>query len=1032
MFQKRSLVLLLAALVVAGACSDEKEPRPSGAGGNGGGGGSGGTGGSAGEGPRPAGPELGARDALGAFLPAQPKALLLGVEKPLLVVGTQGIAYDPTQFGRPALGNGEPGAPTNAISVGLLTVDTSTGGARVLTHEDGLPTIHYADVFQDFGESTASIIDLDWITPDQTFVGAAWNHLLKGTLAADGTWSFAHVQLRAPGATQDSLVFHVESVGETIYAGGDQGLALVSAENLQVQSWVDFGAANTTIHDISAGTLAGEQVAAVLYGGPDAGAPSGIGLVHEDGTFQPIELPQGLVPTTALVLDTRVLFGVQRPDDVGAIYAWEQNDGVWSLSEETGPVMLVTDGNRYPVVPNVLFYDQFRAELVIGGRIVKGAPGGPGGGVVTVRYTPDYGIGSRADDLLVKQDPAFADLPWQVDAIGQDSDGNLYVAGRQLCNEHRMLQLPVLRVERSGGEARLVRPWIDGVRSIAVDPKNGETWLGLRGEIPGVACDGLAVSQSLCRLRADGACVITTPKVNANADWFAPTPGAVEVAFGDPAKNQVAIATLRDATFAQYGDQTRALATQIQPGLNLRSTSAAWSTEDTLWIGSIMEWDDFYEDEAVNHRGPHGLGWIHFDRGFPKQSKRYVRVESDSQPDVDVGGLPSNMVWDVLPLEGATRAVVAMGVERGPQNYDHIFGAELEHTDSRGGVAIVDGETITVIAAPEGSDMDEVVALARADGVIYALDANEGIFTIDAEKNTAARWTSATWEGTERALSIAVDPSGHVAVGTTHGLHVFGADKGVTKAIEGLSAGWVWSVSFVEDGVLYAGTDEGLQRIAIGAAELPAKGPESLARWPFPLPPNECNGQPGCLCSVDAQCTTGSSCVLADWGDGGLESKCTPIDLCASQPGDLDCACAPETSGSCAPQFVCTTSDEGVSSCQLPPEEECGGVDGCRCGVDRPCAEGYECNFNFHVCLPADPGGDCRAGCNCTGPDTTEDGCPIGESCHSMGFGSECLPDDGPTGCEADCSCTGEGTTTDGCFEGQSCLPLLGGGHSCG
>lgn len=1031
MIGKRTLAVLLAALAVAaGACSDDKEPIRIGAGGSGGDGGAGGTGGTGGGGPRPEGPELGASERLGAFLPAQPKAMLLGEEKPLLIVGTQGIAYDPTWFGRPAI-EGDPDDPRGthmAIAAGLLTVDTSTGAARVLTKDDGVPAMPYADLAANYGEETASIVDLDWIETDRRFVGAAWSLLLEGRLGDDGTWSFASVPLRAPGNEQNAVVFHVEAVGETIFAGGDQGLAIVSAENLEVRSWVDFGAPNRTIHAISAGVLQGEEVAAVLFGDSEAAAPSGMGIVHADGSFEPIAIPSRIFPTAVLVDELRVLFGVQVPGKVGAIYAWSQVEGAWSLHQVVSPLELVTDAYGYPVVPNALFYDKFRSELVVGGRIVEFTPGGPGGGVVTLGYTPGAGISSRARDLLPKNHPAFAELPWWVDSIAQDANGALFLAGRQLCSEHKARQLPVYKIERLGApeDAVVARPWIDGVRSIAVDPVNGEAWLGLRSELPGMSCDGITVSQALCRLRADGSCQVTVPRVNVNADLFAPTPGVVDIAFGDAERNQVALATARDALFFQLGDDARALPTQFEPGLNLRHTSADWGDDDTLWIGSVIEWQS-HEDDLVNHRGPHGLGWFQLNEvGIPTATKRYVRVPTDNTPSVDVGGLPSNMVYDVLALEGAARAAVALGVERGAIAYDHLPGEIAEGTESRGGVALIDGDTVAVVAAPDGAEMAEIVALARGeDGVIYALDAGEGIFTVDVAEASAKLWTKATWDG-ERALSLAVDASGRVAVGTTHGLHVFGADQGVTTAFAGMSSGYVWRVAFVEDGVLYAGTDEGLHRVAIGAAALPAKGPASMAPWPFALHDRPCDGAAGCACFTDAQCGYGSDCACVN-GDA-YACFCTEPDPCTAAPGEFGCLCDPSTTSSCLGDLVCATDDLGRSTCDNPPDT-CGGVAGCRCGA-TPCAEGFVCNFVVGVCEAA-TGDACLADCSCDGAESTADGCMDGYHCVRVGFGNECHPSDGPTGCEADCSCTGEGTTGEGCYEGQECLISIDGSRSC-
>ncbi len=1027
MTQKRNLVVLLAALALAATGCGDDEKKPANVGGSGGAGGGGGSGGSGGEQPRPHGPTLGTSEHLGTFLMSQPQAVLVAASKSMVLMGTKGVIYDPANFGKPAIVPEERGGIDTTVEAGLLVLDTTTGQARVLGEDDGLPKIVYGNPFESWGEHVTSVIDLDWAITDRTFVGAGWNYLLKGNIADDHTITFQSATVRAPGKETDAVVFHTAVLGETVFAGGDQGLAIAALENLEVTGWVDFGLPERTIHALDAGTLAGEGVVSVLYGKPDSPYAEWIGLAKPDGSFTQIPVPEGFFPSSTLVRENRVLYGFRTPDKGGAIFSWEANDqGIWELTQAIGPVELITDGKEWPILPNRMVY--FEGGIVVGGGLSEATLGGPGGGVAHIRYDEVHGFVGRATDLLSKNSPLFDQLPWIVDVLAPTSTGDLYIAGRQLCSEHKTRQLPLLRFEAIDDRDQLVQPWVSGVRSIAVDPVNGETWIGMRDAGVG-ACEGLSINQSLCRLRADGACVISTPQVNVNADYFAVTPGVVDIAFGDPDRHQVALATYRDALFLQTGSSSRAIPTHFAPHLNLTMTGIDWGesdgTTDRLWVSSIMEYDDF-NGPVVSDRGPHGLGYIEMNEmGVPTAMRRYVRNESDSAVETDVPGLPSNMTWDVLALDGSS-ALVAMGIERLSKNYDHIL-AEPADNDTHGGVALVDGESVELIAAPEGFTMNEMVALARAeDGTIYALDAHEGIFTVDPAEKKAALWSTATWEATEekpeRGLSLAVDASGNVAVGTTHGLHVFGADTGVTRAIEDMEAGFVWAVTFVEPGVLYAGTDEGLRRIAIGDAALPAKGPELLASWPFPLPIEICGDAGGCACATDANCAPNSDCLCSSAG-GTWACSCTVADSCNGAPGGEGCECNPGSADPCAGDLVCETAESGQSLCEKPDEPECGGVAGCSCGLGTPCAEGFTCNFAFGFC-EVDRG--CEADCSCTGPGTVG-GCQEGQACVPMGMGRQECVDDGPVGCEADCSCSGEGTTTDGCYDGQICVETIGG-----
>ena len=95
----------------------------------------------------------------------------------------------------------------------------------------------------------------------------------------------------------------------------------------------------------------------------------------------------------------------------------------------------------------------------------------------------------------------------------------------------------------------------------------------------------------------------------------------------------------------------------------------------------------------MNDRSPHGLGYIEFGEGVERASVlRYVRKASDVG-NIDRAGLPSNTVWDVIPLSGTKHALVATGVERMYRAYDHLLPAESQY-HVKGGIAEVNGDSI--------------------------------------------------------------------------------------------------------------------------------------------------------------------------------------------------------------------------------------------------------------------------------------------------------------------------------------------------
>lgn len=990
----------------------------------------------------PPGPEVATTEALGDYLPARGTSLLLGRSTSVALLGTQATVLDPTHFG---LG-GQPGDVH--LASGLLVLDRATGQVRVLGVKEGLPKVHYADEMQDYGDAAPSFFDLAWVEPDRAFVAAGWGFVVRGDLATDGTWSFRSTTVRAPGAAADALVAHVALAGGRLYAGTDQGLAILDPSDLTVQGFVDLGDTTSTwVFDLSAGTFGDGELVAALLGVPGQGAPDRFVTFHPgDAAVTTWPLPAGTTPTTLRVLPERVLLGLALSDERGAIYTLEDRGSGPSLDVGASPLDLV-DGSGRPVVPGRFAIEPGSTHFVLAGKIVSGEPGGPGGGLLELPYSPAFGFGGPGRDLIDRRDPGARILPWQATVLAFDADENLWIAGQQLCSESKFRTVPLLKVEL-GTETRLVRPWVSGVRAIADGP-DGTTWLGLRDEKPGLACDGISVSQGPCRLRADGSCEIYVPYVNANEDAFDPTPGVTAFAFGDPARKQLALATDRAALFYRTGDLTRALPTQLDPGLNLHLTSAAFG-EGGLWIGSIAEWEPT-EDATVNARGPQGLGWIGLgEDGAPTGTRRYTRLDSDNLED-DVSGLPSSSVLDVLSL-GGTRAAAALGVERRDVVYDHLL-PDAADDGSAGGLVIVDGATVRTVAAPEDAPFTDVTALARGgDGTVWALDAGAGLYRVDPDAAAATRFAAPAW-GDARALDLAVDGAGRLAVATTAGLWVYGPDGGVTPVF-GADDRWVWSVHFVADGVLYAGTDRGLVRVALDDASLPPARPDGpLAREPWDLPLG-CYGDVDCACVLDAQCGPGLACGACTLGAPDQPSRCfcTPADPCAFTPGQAGCACDPDGAFQCRTELACAGDPAtGQGVCAAP---QCDGTAGCDCLDDTDCASGFHCEWMMGLgqCTAGDaclqdctcagdgvvdgcPAGTaCQSGlagsscvevrcedtCSCAGPDATADGCPTGWSCVSGPMGSaSCQP---PAGCEDTCSCTGPDATADGCPLGWSCL----------
>lgn len=908
---------------------------------------------------------------IGGFSATRPTATLFGRATSVAIIASQSVVADPATLGLPAIGGGL------RVFAGLTVLDTATGLVRLYDARDGLPTIRYRDEFADFGDATTSTFSLAWLVPDQAFAAAGFEHVIRGAVDEAGTWAFTSTRLRAPGRDADARLMSVAVSEGELFVATDQGVAVLDGGTLAVKRWPGLGLSldGPWVHEAKSVDVGGPGVAVRV--GPAGQPPSHVVLLRPrseaDGVaygFEPGVQPGSLGPTPA-----GVAIGLQHPDRRGSIAGL--------VADVTGRIEQVSlvDAEELaraaadPLVPRRIVFDATRERLLVGGALL---PGGAGKGLVAFD-APGGVIGGPGRALVPARDEASGLLPWQFDVLDVDPQGRVWMAGAQQCSEHKLRAVGLQRLELEGDEVRVVRPIVSGVRVRETGP-DGHEWLGLRDELPGLQCDGVPVQQSVCRLKADGSCEVWVPRLSAGDSLISPNPGPTAIAFGSADRRELAVATKRDATYVRSGDSTRALMTQLDPGVALDMTAAAWGEPGALWLGSEMSWARYpdLDEEAINDRGPHGLGYLELDgEGAPLLTRRYVRVASD-QTDRDVAGLPSNTVWDVKPLPGARRALVACGVERDDMVYDHLLGTPNER-DLKGGLALVEDTQVRVIAPPADRVFGDVVALASVGERWLALDAALGIFELDLAARTSSELHAAPWTAPERALSFAADAAGRIAVGTTTSLWI--KTNGSAWSRVEAELGYVWRVGFEPGGVAWAGTDQGLARFSFDGAALPAlalpTGLLPLDPWPMPA---VCDGKEGCVCKEPRDCLDGLDCACPPEGD----CTCVAADPCAVEPGARFCACVPERGCTSGLSCLCDASGERCA-CDVDPAA-CTDTSGCPCRSADDCPGGFRCN-DAGQCeeMP-----DCAAHCLCG---EANGGCPPGFHCQGGFAGNSCLPD---------------------------------------
>lgn len=959
------------------------------AGSEGGSGGEAGSGGTGGSGPDP---RIAAHDRLGAVLPALPRAVLTSADGALLVVGTEPVPFqDGAVFGHEE----PPNAAGYHVHGGLLLLDLEHGTPVVVDERDGLPETEHVDAAgAPAGTGAATILDLAWIVEGESIAAAAGEHLLRLVRSRTGGWDVTSLALRAPGADRDARVSRVLLAEDELWVGTDGGLAVFDAATLTINRWVDLGAAPRDVRALAAARFEPGLVVAALTADPGEASPSSAVLIEPGRAAAVTPLPAGQSPVSLLAIEGAILLGARDPAGHGALHGFLQtvSRGVELQPDIVDRARL--ESATDPLVPLHLAHDAAAGLLVVAGESAAS--------MVELDFDLLQTSSTPARLRIPEGDVYAGVLPDRLDLFAREPSGDLLLAGTRACEGGGRRPVPLLRLRGRGMEQRLLLPWVGSVRSITWNADAGHLWLALRDEDPDLACQGLPASQMLCRLQAGGTCDVFVPVPNRS-----PAPD-LSAFFKEPAfspigfPHHLALATDGGPWFVRFGDVARALGPEQLPSPFVGPTgaSAAWGEVGQLWMGSHMAWraaPEGVDEDVFNDRGDHGLGFLQFNpNGTLMRAQRFVRAAADTSA-IDVPGLPSNTVHDVMPLPGSS-ALVALGTERDGRARDRRL-APANRRELHGGVAVIEGGAVRVLA-PAGFTPGDVVALAVGPGgELLALDAAAGVLSIDLGAGEVVLRTAAPWRPPERALSLAVRGDGTVAVGTTAGLWL---DDGTGLAVTDpdVAGGFVWSVAFDTAGVLHAGTDRGLVRVALAGGTLPAQtGPGGiLDRTIWPLPP-ACDGHEGCFCSHDDDCIASLGCRC---NPGGDFCACTAKEpaACAADPGGLDCSCPRSGADPCNDGLQCTCDAQHCSCRQSP--EDCGGHPGCACETVDDCDRDPELNL---ACVNTRCwNAECVATCTCE----TETGCPPGFECLDMACQ---LP------CGLDCSCR----TETSCPEGMVC-----------
>ena len=696
---------------------------------------------------------------------------------------------------------------TREARAGLFQVDVASGAVRVW--EDELPILPSPGLGEPSGPSpTAGALEVDG---RMVVVGR------MGLLTVEGSTITEH-RLVGP----DGVYGPTEAVlaGDTLWVATSGGLFALDPTTFAERDLLDPSELGGL-----PGALAADPATGDLY----------VVVLDESGVDGSVALVRG--GSVVATLDPATVTGVGGARDVvfsaservayvavaswhetyGGVVSWDGTTATWIASE--GELTEGIDRSQRPLGTSVLALAEDDRMLIVGGQI-RGTPLGilEGGGLVYIDLSqlPSLAVGG-----LTTSGSGLAGE--HVTALAYEPVSNAtWIAAWNPCNERRLGFAGLDTVRFEAGKPRFGKPILGGVRGMAM--REGEVWLGLRDDQPGLRCQGLNIQQGLVALRSNRSGTVVDIPAPVETAWHPNRVGPSIILPG--ADDQLVLFAKRGDIY--IGTGTRAML-QNPTGLGpaLQTHDAVWQTADTFWFGGRASHNEL-DPPNLADVGPRGAARVTLVAGSIDRSTHYVRATRDPAGPDTVTGLPSSDVRAIVPDGDAVWLV--SGIER-------FYAGEYDRNDGRpylldgeqrlGGVTRVEADgTLQVIDAgplvPDGR-----AAALDASGTLHVLDAQNGLLRLEGDTFTSV------------ALPVAVPAE---AIPQTlwmgeGGAMVLGYDLGALVTLDGESEwlegfGFVWNAMQRADGVLLLGTDEGLLRVRSPSTPPVAEPPPSVGELP--------------------------------------------------------------------------------------------------------------------------------------------------------------------------------------------------------
>lgn len=661
-----------------------------------------------------------------------------------------------------------------------------------------------------------------------------------------------------------------------IWVASDAGLLEVDPSTLAVRASVD-----STVLGGQPTALAIDEAAGDVYATLLAEGGAGATVRVRDGAVAATLSADGTVPNGP---HRDVVFSPSRGVAYVAVASWNAaSGGVVSWDGDAGVTWLASEGELTeaihrepgPLGASVLALAEDEGLLLVGGQIQATFAGLRGGGlaIIDLDQLPTLAVGGTTASRSGLGGDHIGDLTYD------EATHRVWVASWFACNESRLGFAGVDTLTWVGGEPRFAKPIVGGVR--ALQSVEGELWLGLRDEVPGVRCFGFNSQQGLAALRSDrSAEALELPPIPDFGHWHPNRIGPSEILPGEG--DALLVQVRRDSLY--ISDGSRAFLqnpTFLGPSLFLHDV--AWEDGATFWLGGRATHSAGDGPELADV-GPRGAARVTLSGGTIDEVTHYVRATRDPAGPGTVTGLPSSDVRAVVP-DGDVVWLVS-GIERtyaGSHDRNEGEPFVLEGEQRRGGLTRVDADGSITVVANATEIPDGRAAALDADGVLHVLDARNGLL----------RWNGSETEPVELPVEV---PAGSIpqslAFGSA-GTMVLGYDTGAVVQIGELAEwldgfGYVWTALERAPGEILLGTDEGVVRVrAPGVTATDEPAPAAGERPPVVVvreggmgagdPDMGVPDMGGPSCKGEREiCSPGECCPGLACGGSGFVTECVP------------------------------------------------------------------------------------------------------------------------------------------------------------